>query len=62
MTKKMEFMSWKFSQIMWMWEPMCLFLRYLLVMFSDCFQLHVFVSACQVSTVTIQPHFVDCTE
>jgi len=61
MIKVMEFMSWKFSQAMWMWELMCLFLRYLLVKFSEyfSFQLHqgVFVLACQL----FQAHFVDCT-
>ena len=48
MIKIMEFMSWKLSQTMWMWELMRLFLRYLLVKFSEYFsiKLHqgVFVS------------------
>lgn len=41
MMKVMEFMSWKFSQTMWMWELTCLFLRYLLVKFSEIYFLEV---------------------
>jgi len=52
-------MSWKFSQTMWTWGLTCLFLRYLLVKFSQYFSFSV-ASKC-IACQLFQAHFVDCT-
>ena len=58
MTKIVDFMSWMFSQIKWMWELMCLFLRYsfsLVFIFPFSF-INVYL---YLSIVILLAHFVD---